>query len=394
MTDENSISRRNVLAGLGTVGIGGALAGAGTSAFFSDGETLEGNELTAGELDLKLDWQQRYYGPSEEWEFVNAHPDHDEDGEQSIEVDGTVYRYSDLGRNIGDDEIDYCSDLDEDYHFGTEQDSLIALDDIKPGDCGEITFSYHLCDNPGWLWLRTMDVSTSILARKIDATLWYDLDGDNELDEEDPVIVEGSLEDILDELDDGVLLDGDPFEKSVPTEADECVVLEPKLDGDNLDEYTSPERNDPEELQKKDVITFPDTGIEITLTDVKRNADGETYGFSWESNTGICEISVGGGGDTKSREYDCATTGTDVIAPENSGGKQAAISNLTFSYCPEKDDDPVCVPNSTTQYLGFEWCLPETVGNEVQGESVGFDLQFYTEQCRHNDDPESPWADL
>jgi hypothetical protein len=38
-----------------------------------------------------------------------------------------------------------------------------------------------------------------------------------------------------------------------------------------------------------------------------------------------------------------------------------------------------------THYIGFGWWLPEEDGNEVQGDSVSFDLGFYTEQCRNND---------
>ncbi|MCW8172653.1 hypothetical protein D8S78_11230 [Natrialba swarupiae] len=85
MSDErNSISRRNVLPGLGTAGIGAAPVGAGTNAMFSDDVEFEDDQLVTGELDLKLDWQQHYLGPTDEWEFVNAHPDDEGDGEQSI----------------------------------------------------------------------------------------------------------------------------------------------------------------------------------------------------------------------------------------------------------------------------------------------------------------------
>ncbi|WP_254864742.1 SipW-dependent-type signal peptide-containing protein [Halovivax gelatinilyticus] len=408
MTDEsNTISRRNVLAGLGAVGVGGALVGAGTSAYFSDGEKFSGNELVAGELELKLDWQQFYYGAPDDQRpqdygtagrpYVNAHPDHDKDGEQSIEVDGQTYRYDDLGRNIGDDEIDYCTDLDDDYYFGKKQDSLIDLQDIKPGDCGEITFSYHLCDNPGWLWLGAKNKSyETVLADEIEAVLWHDLDGDNELDDDEPIIVEGSLRDVLDALNQGILLDGEPTSTS-GTKTDTCVEL-PKLDDDNLAEYTDPTRHDPDELRSGDVITFPEEGVEITLTNVYlKDGDDEAYGFDWESNKGLCRIEVGAAGDTLTYDYEeCATSGTEVIAPETPSPEpqQAAISNLTFWYCADEkpNGDPVCVPNSTTQYLGFEWCLPKGVGNEVQGESIDFDLKFYTEQCRHNENPTNPFA--
>jgi Ca-activated chloride channel family protein len=33
--------------------------------------------------------------------------------------------------------------------------------------------------------------------------------------------------------------------------------------------------------------------------------------------------------------------------------------------------------------------VPTDVGNEIQSDSVAFDLGFYTEQCRNNDNPGS-----
>ena len=35
--------------------------------------------------------------------------------------------------------------------------------------------------------------------------------------------------------------------------------------------------------------------------------------------------------------------------------------------------------------VALSWELPFTVGNQVQGDTLGFDLSFYTEQERHND---------
>jgi hypothetical protein len=44
-----------------------------------------------------------------------------------------------------------------------------------------------------------------------------------------------------------------------------------------------------------------------------------------------------------------------------------------------------CFSASSDQYIGFEWWLPINHGNQIQGDSVTFNLGFYTEQCRHND---------
>ena len=96
-TNLHELSRRKMLAGLGAVGIASAGAGLGTTAYFSDSEVFEDNTLTAGELDLLIDWQQTYdFGEGQT--FISAHPDHDGDGEQSIAADNEAgqLRYSDF----------------------------------------------------------------------------------------------------------------------------------------------------------------------------------------------------------------------------------------------------------------------------------------------------------
>ncbi|TKX84916.1 hypothetical protein EXE43_16360 [Halorubrum sp. SS5] len=215
--DTIGLSRRTVLAGLGAVGIASAGAGLGTTAYFNDTESFEGNQLTAGQLDLLVDWQQTYdFG--EGHQFVSAHPDHDGDGEQSIEIDGTVYKYSDFpdeededsnGANIPVLDCETIPPLSE-ADFGTDpvtgedMDTLVRLTDVKPGDSGEITFSLHLCDNPGYIWMQAGNISESggagtepeltvdpdnmgDLGDAINARLWYDEDCDNVYDPARPV---------------------------------------------------------------------------------------------------------------------------------------------------------------------------------------------------------------
>lgn len=59
MSDDNSnstfeLNRRRALAGLGTIGVASAGAGAGTMALFSDTEESSGNTVQAGTLDLDI----------------------------------------------------------------------------------------------------------------------------------------------------------------------------------------------------------------------------------------------------------------------------------------------------------------------------------------------------
>ncbi|OYR86349.1 hypothetical protein DJ71_06460, partial [Halorubrum sp. E3] len=177
MADKDNIgtfdlSRRKLLAGLGAVGVASAGAGLGTTAYFNDTESFDGNTLTAGQLDLLVDWQQTYdFGEGDQ--FVSAHPDHDGDGEQSVEIDGEVFRYSDFPDEEDEDSnganlpVLDCENIPplEEADFGTdpvtgeEMGSLVQLTDVKPGDSGEITFSLHLCDNPGYIWMQAGNVS-------------------------------------------------------------------------------------------------------------------------------------------------------------------------------------------------------------------------------------------
>ncbi|TKX62734.1 hypothetical protein EXE48_02880 [Halorubrum sp. ASP1] len=215
--DTIGLSRRTVLAGLGAVGVASAGAGLGTTAYFNDTESFEGNQLTAGQLDLLVDWQQTYdFGDGRQ--FVSAHPDHDGDGEQSIEIDGEVSKYSDFpdeddedsnGANIPTLDCETIPPLSEanfnvDPVTGEEMETLVQLTDVKPGDSGEITFSLHLCDNPGYIWMQAGNISESggagtepelivdpdnmgDLGDAINAKLWYDEDCDNVYDAARPV---------------------------------------------------------------------------------------------------------------------------------------------------------------------------------------------------------------
>ena len=217
--DTIGLSRRTVLAGLGAVGVASAGAGLGTTAYFNDTESFEDNTLTAGNLDLLVDWQQTYdFG--EGHQFISAHPDHDGDGEQSVEIDGEVFSYSDFpdetdadsnGANLpvlNCDNIPPLSEADfgTDPVTGEEMETLVQLTDVKPGDSGEITFSLHLCDNPGYIWMQAGNVADDggagtepelivdpdnmgDLGDAIEAKLWYDEDCDNVYDAAEPVDV-------------------------------------------------------------------------------------------------------------------------------------------------------------------------------------------------------------
>ena len=112
-SDDNTIglSRRKMLVGLGAVGVASAGAGLGTTAYFNDTESFTNNTLTAGELNLIVDW--------------------------ATYVDQGSY-----GTNATEGEMDGNT---ESYDF--------SVSDVKPGDSGTLAFCPKIVDNPGYLWI-------------------------------------------------------------------------------------------------------------------------------------------------------------------------------------------------------------------------------------------------
>ncbi|MFB6108029.1 MAG: TasA family protein [Haloplanus sp.] len=244
MSKDFELSRRKLLGGIGTISIASACAGLGTTAYFSDQETFSNNALTAGELDLKVDWQQTYNGDP-----VNAFPDGDGDDVQDT-IRTRLAIANDPSGPLGDADVaslDELSAADRNVvenafraQFADVPDDrtapLIELDDVKPGDEGEVTFSLHLFDNPGYVWVGS-SVQTNAengftepelddldevdsratppearegdLIDRVQATLWYD-DGDNRREDGETTIVDGTLRTVLCRLRAGVALDADP----------------------------------------------------------------------------------------------------------------------------------------------------------------------------------------
>ncbi|MBO8180077.1 MAG: hypothetical protein H0Z19_06300 [Archaeoglobus sp.] len=152
---------KNVWYSLLVVGLIGIGLGAGTIAYFSDTEMAPGT-FTAGSLDLKVDLNSTY------WKW-----------------DGNVYYHNFSEKDLG------------------ESDYFWQLDDVKPGDSGEMTVSLHLYDNPGYLWFMvdvkedddngitepeseagdsTDGVGEGELDDYIYVMIWRDDDCDNKLD--------------------------------------------------------------------------------------------------------------------------------------------------------------------------------------------------------------------
>ncbi|MFD1644435.1 vWA domain-containing protein [Haloarchaeobius litoreus] len=488
-----ALSRRKILAGIGAAGVASVGAGLGTSAYFNDVESFENNSLTAGELDLRVDWQQLYYGPTESWEFVNAHPDDIGDGEQSIELDGETYRYSDEGQNIVD--VLDCDTLGQDYesNFG-DQDSLVSLGDVKPGDEGEITFSLHLCDNPGYIWLTADDFSESggatpdpeeeelgegesddgELAENMNVEFWYDDNCNNSLDggesgaDLDVMLVldrSGSMTNQPDKFQD--MKDGAETLVNTLTADDQAGLASfagsASRDQDLTDtdasgkiavngtiqglssggstniaqgiEYAAEELLDDESLYGTSTSPSGNAESDHTKIMVVLSNGGETIGdadaaaqTAKDNGIRVFSIAYGSGANTTllqnvassgdfydSSDVDDIEQTFEDIAEDIAGetlilGKGDGVhdDHVTLAEAMEimesnggmvpldgtgdmeYGDGPTseardCFEAGQSYCIGAHWWVPTDVGNEIQGDSVEFDLGFYAEQCRHND---------
>ena len=227
---EFDISRRKALAALGTIGVASAGAGLGTSAYFSDQETFENNRLVAGELDLKMDWEEHYSDwsadegdglditmeePDEPGNYrrfpagateqtigdhalwvanedvndfmantsIDAFPDlsPEPDGDGTAEFPPDQLACETLA-DVGNDDGGLSSDARTNNEFTSPGDPLINLQDVKPGDFGEVTFSTHLCYNDGYLWLNAPEGCV------------FSENGTTEPEADDPDEVEGEVE--------------------------------------------------------------------------------------------------------------------------------------------------------------------------------------------------------
>ncbi|SDG02689.1 SipW-cognate class signal peptide [Halorubrum xinjiangense] len=464
--DTIGLSRRKLLAGLGAVGVASAGAGLGTTAYFNDTETFEGNTLTAGELDLKLDYRATYAGGTGRIDEVNGwYPDFD-----VVEEEEGIYL---IGEAPSIDEPDAWEDEVQTRDFCLPDVGLVngdeipvfVLEDVKSGDCGEVTISLHICDNPSWVWmngeltenaqngysepeleaLEDLELSTDDpegdgqLADAIDVTMWYDENCNNVLDVDaeeagDSVCVQlvidtsGSMGGSrIANTKSGAkqlaatILDANPDNQVGVTEfsstadtpqplTDTFSAVETAIDGLNASGGTNAQAG--VDAGQAELENCPhDNRVMVVFGDGDINTDGSE---AKDAGTEIFAIGVGGASfdDLSDLASDPAdehvffandddaieqlfgqvaetiTAGEEIIFEGSLAGAMAVLSEGIALDGNRSVDGRQPYEGGLTQCIGFEWCLPAEVGNEVQTDSVAFDLGFYAEQFRHNDSPD------
>jgi predicted ribosomally synthesized peptide with SipW-like signal peptide len=319
-----TLSRRKALAALGSIGVAAAGAGVGTSAYFSDQETFENNQLTAGTLDMKVAWDEHYSDWMDGEDAVAGMPNGGAptfrlppgpvDGGEAIELvvdDGpgflNVTRQEQGNGGIYGSVTDLCTDDDAD---ATEA-PLIDLADVKPGDFGFGLFRFQLCDNPGKVWLT------------------------------------GGLEG-----------------------AAESGQTEPEAD--DPDEYGDAGATNPALVELLDAIQVAfgvGTTRDLAAADPAANLFPEPDPGSAvpqpATQFSLREfLTLAGSGDG-------VPLAGDIDAETGGGSGRPCFSGGTAE-------------SGEGHYVSVVWWLPIDHGNEVQSDEATFDLGFYTEQCRHN----------
>jgi predicted ribosomally synthesized peptide with SipW-like signal peptide len=325
------LSRRKALAALSSIGVASVGAGIGTSALFTDQESFENNRLVAGELDMRVGFEEHYANWSvDETDGLNGSVSMSTDGtvndshvglptqetingsplvalQNASEAEQFLNNTAGDSPDVGDDAQDTvpqgfdaataeaaAAPCDTDLLTDSAERPVIRLTDLKPGDFGEVTISFVLCDNPGFVWAT---------AELLTATE----NGTTEPEADDPDEVTGSVE-LLDAIQTAIWID----------------------DGNNYqNEDESP--------------AFAGT--------LREALDGmtPTNGFG----------NVGSSGD-------------GLLLPGNAPAETAGGRGGN------------CFTPNETHSLVFAWWLPIDHANEVQSDAVTFDIGLYTEQCRHN----------
>jgi len=263
MSEERfNLSRRKALAALGTIGVASAGAGLGTSAYFSDQETFENNQLTAGTLDLGVGYSTHYSNWSDdEGNGVSVRMYDGAAGETGSAGDlnsgETGMPTNDAWLIAVDDPDTFLSNTQEGENVNngcastegvvgalTQADgesAIVNIGDVKPGDFGEVTFDLELCTNPGYVWMNNPGGYTANenqttepeaddpdegagveLMDVVQAAVWLDSDGgasgddgNNYQNGSEYPLLSGSLGSVLDALNsgNGVRVDGVSKEK-------------------------------------------------------------------------------------------------------------------------------------------------------------------------------------
>jgi Ca-activated chloride channel family protein len=465
--DTIGLSRRKVLAGLGAVGVASAGAGLGTTAYFNDTESFNNNTLTAGELDLKLDYKSTYLGGPGRLEDIEAmgYLDAEDLGDGRYLLDqapspADMQAWEDL---VTGEEFDFCSPEADEFLVNGDGIPVFTLDDVKPGDSGEVTISIHICDNPAFLYLAgelTENAENGQsepelnaegedtdgvgeLADAIEVCVWYDEDCDNVYEPtgtgQQQELEVALVSDVSGSMGGSALSSlktaatsfvgnlSSPDEAaaisfSTSASTDQELTTNYQLVQNAINSYNASGGTSiaagiiegEDELLNGTNATPGASKVMILLSDGQSDDTAAINAANDAKNNGIRIFTIAlGNADTGLLESVASSSDDAFVAPDPAdldtvyaeiaqivlAGEQKILSGTMSEVFAELADGEALdgnrqeegrqpYPGATTQCIGFEWTLPAEVGNEIQTDSVSFDLAVYAEQSRHNDNPQ------
>lgn len=497
MSERIDITRRKLLGAAGAVGLAGVGAGAGTQALFGDTESFARNTLAAGDLDLKVDWQQTYDGPDPRTgevgtHGVNAYPDHDGDGLQSF----NEVQYGGPGADASADEIPgVCCDcaagqfllvqdgetecidaiqaeMTVEEYYNYEADAFASQNDaIQDANTSSVFVYRNVSEDAGEVSLVVVNGSRAGGDGGAASFDYYGLDdGADWVVTDDPPSGRDSYSvdpGFTNHLWDAGYTDGGAVG---PLSDGFCVTVVPAFNEDaelfgqggidgsidtwrafdgssteSIELWSASDSSEPQpiticsgcSLQSGQNVSvpdvfrsdaYPDQNHLVELSDVKPGDSGEiTFslhncgnpGYLWldflnltGSENGMTEPEAAVDDDSDSElagavevrlwyDEDCdnalddderriypepgSDSGYATVADlfDNAGTSIDGGRRIELDGQPYDDGSRELPGDGGTLCIGFEWRVPRGVGNEIQSDSLGFDIRCYTEQSRN-----------
>ncbi len=436
MNMSTNMVTKEMLAAVLLIGVVSAAAGTGTLAYFNDEETSS-NTFVSGSLDLLVDWEEHYNGEV----VVNNTGLDDLDGELIFDRDDVKpgdYGEATISLHIDDNpgwiwmygELTSADDVSTNQPEGLA-DSMNNPNNDWDGELAENTHVKMWYDDGDNIHQEDEEIffgGEECAGIKTDAGLVIDRSGsmttDNAMGEAQTgaTTLVSSLDDsdqaALSSFNETATLDQPLTDnKTLVTAAINDLASggwTNMADGISImhNELTTGAnaRNDAQKV----MVLFADGHPNRHTTDYSSSVVATRQAAMAAKNDGIRIITIGYT-DSADEQFleDLASSPDDAYYTEDVDEISTIFDTLSDEICTSatladlnnamangmlldanmSTDAAEPFAGGQTHHIGFEWHIPFEVGNELQTDESTFNLGFYGEQSRHNDNPENPWTD-